>query len=100
MKIYIDNDYMCRTSGDDTMREYDVSFFDGKCVAFIEGYRYVPQGETWIRADGVEFSGQMISPWRNARELEKAQLIYEKEQAEEIAKILLGTDNPNSEVNE
>lgn len=77
MKIYIDNDYKCHISNDGTMREFDVPFFDGKCPAFIEGYRYVPDGEAWRREDGALFQGEMISPWEDYALLYIAQLEYE-----------------------
>ncbi len=54
--------------------------FDGKCDAYIEGYRFVPSGETWTREDGVAFSGEMIAPWRPWAELDVAQREYEREQ--------------------
>jgi hypothetical protein len=90
MIIYIDNDYKCYVSNSSTMTAVEVDFFNNKCAIFIEGYRYIPTGETWTREDGVEFKGEMIAPWKNYAELEKAQLVYEKEQAEEVARILLG----------
>ena len=80
MTIYIDNDYKCSLSDDGTMREFDVPFFDGKCAAFIEGYRYVPSGESWTRADGEIFAGEMTAPWKPYDQLYKAQLEYELEQ--------------------
>ena len=78
MIIYLDRDYKCHTSNDGTMREVETSFFDGKCKTFIEGYRYVPAGETWTRADGTEFPGEMISPWREFSLLEEFQRQYEE----------------------
>jgi hypothetical protein len=77
MKIYIDSDYKCHVSDDGTMRKFDVPFFNGKCAAFIEGYRYVPEGETWERTDGEVFRGEMIAPWKNYTELYIAQLEYD-----------------------
>lgn len=77
MTIYIDSDYRCHVSNDGTMREFDVPFFDGKCDAFIQGYRYVPKDETWEREDGEVFTGEMIAPWKNYTELYIAQLEYE-----------------------
>lgn len=62
MTIYIDNDYKCHTTDDGTRRAFDVPFFDGKCDEFVEGYRYVPSGETWTRPDGQTFTGEMIAP--------------------------------------
>lgn len=81
MKIYIDSDYKCHVYDDGTMREFDVPFFEGKCDAFIEGYRYVPQGETWMRADAEVFRGEMIAPWQDYLSLYLAQLMYELELA-------------------
>ena len=39
----------------------ETNYFDGKSDVYIEGYRYIPEGQTWIRSDGVEFQGLMIS---------------------------------------
>lgn len=78
MKIYIDNDYKCHVENDGTMREFDVVDFDGKCDAFVKGYRYVPAGESWVRGDGVEFKGTMIAPWRNYGILAELQGQYEE----------------------
>ena len=77
MKIYIDNNYKCHVSNDGTMREFDVPFFDGKCPAFIDGYRYVPEGETWQREDGELFTGEMTAPAEDSRILEAYQKQYE-----------------------
>lgn len=83
MKIYIDTDCRCHTSDDGTMREFEVPFFDSKCTAFIEGYRYVPFGETWTRSDGVEFTGEMVAPWKDYNILAAYQQQYEEMLAEQ-----------------
>ena len=67
MKVYIDNDCKCHTTNDGTMREFDVEHFDNKCPAYIEGTRYVPDGETWTRSDGKVFKSEMISPCIDSR---------------------------------
>lgn len=77
MKIYIDSDYKCHALPGEGLREFDVPFFDGKCRTFIEGYRYIPADETWGRADGEVFRGEMIAPWKNYAELYSAQLEYD-----------------------
>lgn len=82
MKIYIDSDYKCHVSNDGTMREFDVPFFDGKCDSFIEGYRYVPPGEKWVKPNGEFFRGEMIAPWKDYNELDRAQKEYELAQYE------------------
>lgn len=62
MIIYLDSDYVCHIVNDGTMQAVETNEFDGKENAYIEGYRYVPEGQTWIRSDGVEFHGLMIAP--------------------------------------
>lgn len=78
-KIYLDLDFKCHLTGDDTMTVVETDLFDGKCPAYIEGYRFVPSGYTWIREDGVEFRGEMIAPWKPYEELDAAQREYERQ---------------------
>ena len=80
MTIYIDNDFKCHITDDGTMTAVDTDAFDGKCAEYIEGYRLVPAGQIWTRDDGVEFAGEMISPWRPWTELDAAQRDHEREQ--------------------
>jgi hypothetical protein len=70
------------------MTEIQTDFFDGKCDAFVEGYRFVPSGEIWTRSDGVLFVGEMISPWKPYSELDAAQRQYEKQLLAEYAEAL------------
>ena len=39
MKIYVDSESRCHAADDGSMRSVEDSFFDGKCAAFIEGYK-------------------------------------------------------------
>lgn len=81
MKIYVDSDYKCHVSNPTgTMTTIETNFFDSKCDAYIEGYRYVPMRMTWTRLDGVVFQGEMIAPWKDWRELDEVQRKYELEQ--------------------
>lgn len=77
MKIYLDNEYKCHLENDVARMEVESDFFNNKCQAFIEGYRYVPAGHVWTRNDGVKFFGEMISPWKNYSELAQAQALYD-----------------------
>lgn len=91
MTIYIDNDYKCHVSDDGTRRAFDVPFFDGKCAEFIDGYRYVPSGETWTRADGEVFAGEMIAPWKDYEQLSEIQTAVDRIQVqsdEELASLI------------
>lgn len=78
--IYIDSEFKCHTVNDGTMIAVETDFFDGKCDAYIDGYRYVTAGETWVREDGVVFTGEMIAPWKPWDELDVAQREYERQQ--------------------
>ena len=91
--VYIDSDFKCHTSNDGTLTPVETDFFDGKCDAFLEGYRYIPAGDSWTRSDGVVFHGEMIAPWKPYSELDAAQRQYEREllaDAENALAILLG----------
>lgn len=76
--IYIDSEFKCHTVNDGTMTAVETAFFDGKCANFVEGYRFVPSGESWTRSDGVVFHGEMVAPWMDYSELEAAQKQYER----------------------
>lgn len=80
MTIYLDADFKCHVSDNGTMTAVETDFFDGKCAAYIEGYRFVPAGSVWTRTDGVFFPGEMVAPWKDWRALDDAQRGYEKEQ--------------------
>lgn len=80
--IYIDADFRVHLSNPTgEFRVFDVEeSFDGKCDAYIEGMRYVPSGESWMRDDGVVFEGEMISPWKPYSELAAAQKQFEEDE--------------------
>lgn len=85
MTIYIDSDFKCHTAPENTISMVETNYFDGKCTVYIEGYRFVPAGQTWTRSDGVTFQGEMVSPWKPWRELDSAQRAYEQEQLESLS---------------
>ena len=88
MIVYIDSDCKCHISNDGTMTAVETDFFDGKFDAFIEGYRFVPEGESWTRSDGVVFHGEMIAPWKPYNELDAAQREHEKQMLAEYEKLV------------
>jgi hypothetical protein len=61
-----------------TFLPYETGFFDGKCDAYIEGYRCVPENKIWIDSDGAEYSGPMYTAWKDYAELDSAQRVYER----------------------
>lgn len=101
MKIYIDSDYKCHTSLADGLTAVETDAFEDKCSRYIQGYRFVPAGESWTREDGHTFTGEMIAPWRDYAILAEFQSIYEEELAkavEEIAALVEEVYNSDLEV--
>lgn len=79
MKIYLDNEFKCHTTNDGTMREIETDFFDGKCVEYIEGYKYDDR------------NGLAVYAWKPYSQLKAAQSAADRVQAaadEEIATLL------------
>lgn len=84
MTVYIDADFACHLADDGSMTAVEVDMFDGKCPEFIEAYRCVPQGQTWIRPDGMRFEGMLLAPMKAMRAPEAAQRAYEAQQLERL----------------
>lgn len=92
MTIYIDTDYKCHVSPAEGLTPVETEAFDGKCQTYIEGCRYVPSGSSWTRSDGVEFQGEMISPWKPWQELDEAQREHEQAQYQTLTAQLAAMD--------
>lgn len=86
--VYIDAEFKCHTVDDGTMTAVETAFFDGKCDGYIEGFRFVPEGQVWEREDGSVFSGEMICAWKDYAELERTQMAYERQLLAEYAEAL------------
>lgn len=92
MIIYIDNEYRCHTSNPDGLyREFDVPFFDDKCTEMVEGYRYIPNGDTLIIND-THFEGEMIFPFKNYSEIIAIQRDYELRKMAELTENSISTE--------
>ena len=73
--VYVDNLFRCHaTKSNDTFREVENQFFNGKCGTFIEGYCY----------DDSKVYTQ-IYPWKPYDELAAAQTQYELDMEEAAA---------------
>ena len=83
MTIYIDRDFKCYTEPAAGRTAVETDAFDGKCQQYIEGYRFVPSGQSWTREDGQVFHGEMVAPWRDYAILAEFQALYEEEQAKQ-----------------
>lgn len=71
MTIYLDDEYICHLDNAEGRQAVETDVFDGKEKAYIEGFRFVPDGQVWMRADGVPFRGLMIAP---AKDLNRVML--------------------------
>lgn len=77
--IYLNEKFECFCyETEETVMSVETDFFDGKCNAFIEGYRYIPEGYTWIRKDGEIFTGLMVAPFKEMAYLNAVQTAFEE----------------------
>ena len=80
MIVYIDSEFKCHTSNPNSaFQAVEHEFFDNKCSVLIEGYRFIPSGESLTCSDGTIFAGEMIAPWKPYNELDAAQREYERQ---------------------
>lgn len=87
--VYIDDEYKCHAANQDgNYREVDGYFFEGKCDAYIEGFRYIPFGENWTNDDGHVIHGRAIIAWSPYNELDEVQRVYERQLIDEYAEAL------------
>lgn len=97
MTIYIDNDCKCHVSKPDgTYTKIEApEQFNGKCAAYIEGFRVRPDGYTYTREDGKVFGpdGYSVSPWRDLALLEEFQAQYEAQLAAAAAAYAEGVNS-------
>ena len=83
MRVFVDSEFKCHTDNPaGAYQAVENEFFDGKCPVFVEGYRYIPEGRSWIREDGKTFSGEAVMPFQDYSLLAAAQAQYEADQAE------------------
>lgn len=93
MAIYIDSDYKCHVSNADGRREIETGNFNGKCAEWIESFRFVPAGETWVREDGEVFKGEMMAPWKDLSNAYIAQTAYVTAQNAQYEAALTAIEN-------
>lgn len=93
MTIYVDNDYKCYVSAAEGRRAIETDAFDGKCPEWIESYRFVPAGETWVKPNGEMFRGEMVSPWKDLGEAYAAQAAYVTAQNAQYEAALTAIEN-------
>ena len=93
MTIYIDSVYKCYVSAADGRRTIETYAFNGKCAEWIESFRYVPAGETWVESNGVMFHGEMIAPWKDLSDAYAAQAAYVTAQNKQYEAALTAIEN-------
>ena len=89
MTVFIDDEYKCHVIQMDGTKPVNAPYFADKCTEYIEGYRFIPAGESWMDKNGMTHSGEMAFPWKPFAELDAAQREYERELAR-VALIMLG----------
>ena len=84
MQFFIDKEYRCYSRQDNagSLRSVESDAFDGKCATYLNGFCFIPKGESWTREDGEIFEGESVFPWKDSQMLELAQAAYEESLAE------------------
>ena len=80
MTIYIDKGYLCHAEPGEGLEAAQTDFFDGKAPGYIEGYRFIPTGNSWTGDDGTVYLGEAAFPVTDWEALDKIQRVYEREQ--------------------
>ena len=93
MTIYIDSDYKCYVSAAEGRRAIETDAFNGKCAEWVESFRFVPVGETWVNLNGEMFRGEMIAPWKDLGEAYAAQTAYVTAQNAQYEAALTAIEN-------
>lgn len=93
MTIYIDSDYKCYVSAAEGRRAIETNEFDDKCPEWIESFRFVPAGETWVNLNGEMFRGEMIAPWKDLGNAYAAQAGYLAQQNRQYEAALTAIEN-------
>lgn len=70
--ISIDSMNICHISEDEG---YEIPELEGKCKAYIEGFKYIPAGTEY---KGRLYRGSALFPYVNVETLESAQAEYER----------------------
>lgn len=78
MIIYLDNDYKCHIDDDGSMQAVETTAFDGKCKTYIEGFRFIPNGQHWVNDEGETIYGETCFPFKNYEMLKTAQEAYDE----------------------
>lgn len=102
MLIYIDSDFKCYTEEAEGLTAVETDFFNGRCKAYIEGFRFVPKGCEWVREDGEVFRGEMVAAFKDYSELAMVQLDADNATIKDMqaALELLNVTPTTEEVNE
>lgn len=87
MTVYIDAEYCCHAEQTESRRPVENAFFDGKCPAFIAGWRFVPEGESWTDEQGRTFQGQALFPAATYAAPAAAQAQFERDEEAHTAEL-------------
>lgn len=95
MTIFIDSDCKCHVSNPNgTYKKVEApELFKGKCPTYIEGWRFIPAGETWRDSAGKVFHGEALTALRDTALLDEFQRQYQAQLAAAAAAYAEGVNS-------
>lgn len=84
--IYLDSDYICHAEYAEGRAAVETAALDHVCNAALTCFVYVPEGQLYVKPNGVTIKGEFIQCF-DSRVASLLQALYEEEQAKATAEI-------------
>ena len=75
--LYLDTDFRLHIEPFEGFRSIETDKFDNYCDELTECYRYIPQGDFWVKPNGEIIYGEFIQPWCKTDKAEVIQMTYD-----------------------
>lgn len=74
--IFLDSEFKVYVNDGEGRTAIETDAFDGFCDELIECHRYVPQGKSYTKDNGITVHGIFIQPYKDTAEAEMAQIHF------------------------
>ena len=74
--LFVDSEFKVYVNDGEGRTAIETDAFDGLCDELIECHRYVPQGKSFTKDNGITVYGIFIQPYKDTAEAEIAQIHF------------------------